>query len=307
MNTILIHIGCTGPHISSPIPPSHLERCIEQYRVFNKEDLFILTDRENIPLITPRPGVFVLPLEDYRSDKLERFDAKFNYTSKEFWNASTARFFYLENFLRVHNLHHIVHFENDVLVYFDIEKYTHVFQQLYPTMATTPCDPDHLTSGFMYFNNYTALERMNDFFMTVLTQHGNIETAQKVLHIDMANDMTMMKRFADASGVVGILPALPFGEVSQGIELFDAIFDGAGWGQYIGGTQTNGPGISYAGHVVGAFIRAHPEWQVTWQVKDGLRLPYLCNEDKQVKINNLHIHSKNMRLFMSRANISEGT
>lgn len=301
MNTVLVHIGCTGPYITGYEPPAYLERCIEQYQTFNTADLHVLTDKANIPLLRKRPGVFSAPIERYHSDKIARFNALYNYGPREFWSVAITRLIYLENFLRVNKLKHVCHFENDVLVYFNLQEYEPTFTRLYDNLALTPCDLDHHTTGFMYINDYKALEHMTDFFIWALTTFG-VNGVVREYSIDMVNDMTLMKRYADngGTGLVETLPVLPFGEFSQGIDDFGAIFDAAGWGQYICGTQTNGPGITYAGHHVGGFLRAHPESKIVWQVVDGLRMPYLNHDCELVKLNTLHVHSKNMCPYMSR-------
>lgn len=302
MNAVLVHIGCIGPYITGTEPPAYLERCIDQYLIFNNTDLHILTDRANIPLLKKRTGVFPAAIEDYASAKVARFESLFNYSRKEFWTVSTTRLIYLENFLRERDLHHVCHFENDVLVYFNLEEYGCVFKQLYPNMAATPCDPDHLTSGFMYINDYTALEHMTDFFIKILAEHGVGGVIEK-FKVYMVNDMTLMRRYADHDGAgrVGLLPVMPFGVFSQGFDQFNAIFDAAGWGQFVTGTRTCGPGTTYAGHIVGGVLRAHPEYQIAWEVEDGLRFPYFSYDDNRAKLNSLHVHSKNMCPYMSEA------
>lgn len=301
MNTILVHIGCTGPHITGYEPPVYMERCIEQYLIHNTADLYVLTNRANVPLLRKHPGVIPIAIEDYHSDKITRFNALYNYKPREFWTVSTTRLIYLENFLRVSGLEHVCHFENDVLVYFDLTEYEHVFTQLYKNLALTPCDPDHHTTGFMYINDYKALEHMTDFFVWALAKFGVGGMVRKY-NIDMVNDMTLMKRYADTVGInhVKTLPVLPYGEFSQDIDQFGGIFDAAGWGQYTCGTRTDSPGMSYADHHVGGFLQAHPESKIVWQVEDGLRLPYLSYDDNLVKLNSLHVHSKNMCPYMSK-------
>lgn len=301
MNTVLVHIGCTGPYITGREPPACLERCIEQYQVFNTGDLHVLTDKANIPLLRKRPGVFPVPIEGYHSDKITRFNTLYNYGPREFWTVSTTRLIYLENFLRVNGLEHVCHFENDVLVYFDLQEHESIFTQLYDNLALTPCDPSHLTTGFMYINDYKAIEHMTDFFIWALAKFGVGGTVREY-HIDMVNDMTLMKRYADNDGAdrVGLLPVLPYGEYSQYIDQFGAIFDAAGWGQYICGTRAKGPGRMFAGHHVGGLLQAHPEYQIVWRVESGLRLPFLSCDGNLVRLNSLHVHSKNMCPFMSR-------
>jgi len=303
VNAVLVHLGCQGPYIQGTEPPAHLERCIEQYFLFNTAPLYVLTDRANRPLVKERPGLFVVPVEDYPSDKVARFQARYKYAANEFWSVSTTRFFYLEEFLRQNRLAPIVHFENDVLVYFDIARQEPVFRQLYgPNMALTPCDNDQATSGFMYFGGLDALAHFNTFIVDMLEQHG-MHGFEGKYKVHMTNDMTLMKRYADTRGAggVGFLPVLPFGEYSQGYDQFGAIFDPGDFGQYIGGTRGFGPGITYEGHIIGGVLRANPDYEIVWQEHAGLRFPYLNHDGNLARFNSLHIHSKNMEPFMSNS------
>jgi hypothetical protein len=119
----------------------------------------------------------------------------------------------------------------------------------------------------------------------------------------MMNDMTLMKRFSDKSGAVGILPVLPVGEYSKGMDQFGAIFDGSDWGTFICGSPVGGPGITFAGHIIGGFIREHIEWAVVWKDDGGMKLPYLRHDDgTEVKFNNIHCYSKALKRYMSVQN-----
>jgi hypothetical protein len=301
VNTILVHLGCQGPYIANTQPPAHMEHCIEQYLLFNRSPLYVLTDRANLPHIKQRPNVYPVAIEDYASEKGQRFARQFNYAANEFWSVSTTRFFYLEEFARRHNLAPFAHFENDVLVYFDLERYADTFKQLYgPHLALTPCDGDQATSGFMYFGSVDAIAHMNTYFVDMLEQHG-VHGFERTFKVHMMNDMTLMRRYVDTRGAGGaqFLPVLPFGDYSQDREALGGIFDPGDFGQYLGGTRGGGAGITYEGHIIGGVLRANPDYRVVWQDEGSRRCPYFSYDDKQVKMNSLHIHSKNMVPFMS--------
>jgi len=306
LNTILIHLGCKGPYINGTQPPAHMRHCIEQYRLFNTAPLYVLTDRANLPLIPQQPGVFPVAVEDYMTDKCHRFASRYAYAADEFWSVSTTRFFYLEEFIKRNKLAPAIHFENDVLVYFDVEKAAPIFKQLYgPYVALAPCDADQATSGFMYFGTYEALAHMTTFFVDMLTEHG-VHGFEAKYKVHMMNDMTLMRRYADTRGAghTGFLPVLPFGDYSRGYAEFGAIFDPGDFGQYVGGTVGgSGPGTIYAGHIIGGVLNAHPEYKIVFQDENGRRCPYFSYEDKLVKMNSLHVHSKHLAQFMSRRDV----
>lgn len=299
MTAILVHIGCTGPYIDGTRPPAHLTACIDQYRLFNTGDLHILTDRENLSHLPQRNGVYHHAIEDYHSDKVNRLESLYNFGPREFWTVAVTRFIYMENFLRKNDLRHVYHFENDVLIYFNIREHEHIFKRLYKGLAITPGGPWVSMTGFLYIDSYIALEHMTAFFTETLERLGAKGTMARY-GLYGIEEMQLMYAYGVEHGM-GKLPILPFGEHSQNFDDFDAIFDPATWGQYVGGTRTAGPGIKPQNHYIGVILNEYPECDVVWSVDSaGRRFPlFHCNAEL-VKINNLHIHSKNMHLYMSK-------
>lgn len=300
MSVILVHIGCTGPYITSTRPPAYLADCVDQYLTFNDDTLFILTDEENLQYLPAREGVESFAIEGYHSDKITQFESLYNFGPREFWTIATTRLMYIENFMRDHDVHHVCEFANDVLVYFDVEKCTPVFERLYEHLALTPCGPRNIQDGFMYVHDHRALAHMTDFFVGVIDDLG-LEGVKKRYDLDMINEMTLMKCYTDEHpDRVGRLPILPWGEHSTHYDEFNAIFDPASWGQFVGGTRTEGPGAKFSVHHIGQVLIDHPQYGVDWITEDGLRVPYFNHDGTLTKLNSLHIHSKNLREFVSR-------
>ena len=307
MNTILVHLGCQGPYIQNTLPPEHMDWCIRQYLAFNSAPLYVLTDRENMPHIAQRPGVRVAAAEDYYSAKVDQFHKGYKYAKDEFWGVTTTRFFYLEKFIEAHKLAPCIHFENDIMVYFDIGQRAQTFQKLYgPNLAYPLCDDTQATSGFMYIGSYEALAHFNAYVIDTMERLGmygfeNMIRKRHNVNMVMMNDMTLLRHYTDTRGVggVGFLPILPYDEHSGGYEALGGIFDPGDYGQYFGGTRGQGPGVTYAGHYVGGVLR-HNDYKLAWQTEAGLRVPYLDYDGKLARFNSLHIHSKNMEPFASK-------
>jgi len=298
MTAILTHQACTGPYITSPRPPAHLADCVEQYCLFNSGPLYILTDRENLPYLPTGDNIHAFAIEDYHSPKVARFESLYNYKPNEFWCVTFTRLIYIENFLREHGLSHVCEFANDVLVYFNIDDYAQTLKRLYTGLALTPCGPQHVLDGFAYIGDWQALADLTGFFIKMLATLG-IDGIIGKYKYDMVNEMTMMHRYSEDVGV-NFLPIMPWGPYSQGVDEFGAVFDPATWGQYVGGTRTDGPGAKPQNHHIGVMLGENPKYNVVWRFKDGLRVPYFIHDGELTRINNLHIHSKNMRGFMSR-------
>jgi hypothetical protein len=74
-------------------------------------------------------------------------------------------------------------------------------------------------------------------------------------------------------------------------KLFNSIFDGAAIGQYLGGIYSN-PNLK--GYINDTTIFNVSKYNYIWEHNE----PYMVFENKKIKINNLHIHSKNLKQFI---------
>lgn len=301
MSAILVHIACTGPRITGPCPPRWMGDCIEQYRLFNDDELYVLTDRDNLQYLpTDRGNILSFAIEDYHSDKISKFESLYRFGPKNFWTVALTRLMYIENFMRMQGIRHICGFANDSLIYFNINQYMQVFNELYSGLAFTPCSPSQLIAGFMYINGHESLAHMNDFFLEMVATHTAREFNNKYGH--EMNDMSMMMVYKTKTGLIDHLPILPVGEFATNFNHFNALFDPASWGQFVGGTRTAGPGWKSSIHYIGQLLLAHPEYRVGWKIEDGLWLPYFIYNGNAVKLNSLHIHSKNTHPYVSKRN-----
>jgi len=267
--------------------------CIEQYRLFNSGNLFILTDRENLQYLPTGDGIHAFAIEDYHSPKVTRFESLYNFKPDEFWCVTFTRLIYIENFLKAHGLRHVCEFANDILVYCDTDALTPTFKRLYHGFALTPCRPQHVLDGFAYIDNWEALADLTGFWIKMLATLG-IEGILGKYKYDMVNEMTMMHLYSQEVGIE-TLPILPYGPHSNNFNEFGSVFDPATYGQFVSGTRTDGPGVKPQNHYIGVELGKHPEYSVVWN--EGV--PYFSHDGKLTKINNLHIHSKNMRPYMS--------
>lgn len=283
--------------------PKFLECTFRQIRTFNPEvNIYFLTDERLIDAdVFQTYDVLPINKDDYYSDKIRQFESEFTYDKNDLWFLAAVRLFYIENFLKKFELTDVYHFENDVLLYYDLEKYHHIFQRLYQNIAITPGGTDKSMTGFMFVRNSEALARMTQFFISALHIYG-MQGIIAAYHMDMVNEMTLMKAYSldYGSKYITDLPILPFGEHSENYSEFNSVFDPASWGQFVGGTQTWGPGATPPDHYIGQLLMAHPEYAVIWHQDEQRRnVPYFKYGTNEVKINNLHIHSKNLHLYMS--------
>jgi hypothetical protein len=152
----------------------------------------------------------------------------------------------------------------------------------------------------MYFKN---LNSISDFTSFILGKNG-------------VNDMELLPQYKNETNKVKNLPILPLnydlpfksqtGLVTEdekqyftNLDKFNSIFDGAAIGQYIGGIDPR----NQAGNTVG-FINESSLFDVSkfnfeFHSDDkGRKIPFLVYKEQKYKINNLHVHCKNLRKLM---------
>jgi len=283
--------------------PVFLEDCFKQFRRFNPTmNIYFLTDHQYLgdPVFS-RYEVDVRNKDDYYSNDIKHFEVLYGRGQNDFWTITTTRLFYISNFLNKEGLLDMIHLENDVLIYEDLSKYEHTFQRLYKDLAITVGGPDKCMTGFLFIKHPQALSHMVNFFMTLL-KTSRLKDIRQRYNTDMVNEMTLMRAYSkDWPDKMKFLPILPFGEFSVNYDQFNSIFDPASWGQFVGGTTDGIPGAKPDDHYIGQLLTEHPEYDVIW--KQGI--PYFRYVDKywtngtDIRINNLHIHSKNLNKYMS--------
>lgn len=286
--------------------PEYLEDNFKQLRLFNPDiRVYFLTDSEFVSdQLFFNYDIIALNKDNFYSDKISRFVCYFKYSDKpqlnQFWVITATRLMYIENFMKAYHISSAYHFENDILLYEDLHNLNETIVSNYPHMAITVGGPDKCMTGFMFIHNRKSLERMTQFFVDRL-RIGKSRLVS-MYHMDMVNEMTLMRAYSkDYSDQLEFLPILPFGEFSKNYEKFNSIFDPASWGQFVGGTaQECIPGAKPMDHYIGPLLKQNPEWTVIWKEdKQGRKQPYFKYDNGEVRINNLHIHSKELSKYIS--------
>jgi len=296
INLVLFHSG-------APLP-EFIEYNFKQIRIFNPNiRIYFLTDKNLLSnFLFDEYNILAIDKDLFYSDKIKQFEMFFNYGSDNFWTLAATRLIYIENFLKSYSLYtDVYHFENDVLLYYNLEEHHEKFKKFYENIAITTGGPDKSMTGFMFIKNYESISKMTQFFIDILKTHGIQGTINKY-HMDMVHEMSLMKFYGVENGdkYLSNLPILPFGDFSEHFQDFNSIFDPATWGQFVGGTRNEGPGAKPQDHYIGTMLKNNPQYSVIFNEENGLKIPYFSYEDKLVKLNNLHIHSKNLKLYISK-------
>lgn len=311
MNAIIVHGGRTFlPYISD---------CIEQFYLVNKSPvLYVIVDKsfeELNELKKKYPKleiVFRKSLKTTFLHKLYLFFARLHSGwSGGFWRYVVERFFLIQEFMQQTGEENLLHFEYDNLIYEDINNFEIQFSSLSDSKKILlPADGDsRCIPGIVFIPNSESLRSFCKFYIKNCTIH-------------IKNDMLAFSDFIDRKpNLCSTLPVVPSNYISgktslvsqngvkhrkakrltNGIQLFQTIFDAAALGQYVGGIDQRAKGdvkmtIGYVNPDAAYDVR---DFRIEWINNDGLRKPSLVYKEESYPIFNLHIHSKNLRQYRS--------
>ena len=258
----------------------------QDYILNNINNLFIFNNLEVI-IITIK--VF---FDKFKNLNVELIDCDIlddlNYNSKSnidkqfrngFWHLCSLRLFYLYSYIKKFNLENIIHLENDVLIYENMEKIKDKFTEN-KIYATFDCD-DRIIPGILFIPNYQTFE-------PIITNYNfNLNDMQNLALLDEKT----------------ILPLPIFinnnHKITKLFNKFNCIFDAAAIGQYLGGVDSRNISGDTRGFINETCLIKYNNYKFYWIINDlGLYQPYILINNNYIQIINLHIHSKNLCRFM---------
>ena len=209
-----------------------------------------------------------------------------------FWHLTSARFFVLHAFMKEYGVERVIHLENDVLIYYNCDE----------ILTMSLLDKEEIYVPFdSYSRSISSIIYIPsaDIFGKVLEEY-DIEK----------NDMYNFKN-AREKGLVRGFP-IWISEQDESDErkyvskeadnFYGFIFDAAAIGQYIGGVDPRNIEGDTRGFInEECVIQYGREGEVEWKkTETGISRPFFVRNgrDTQIPIFNLHIHSKNLKLYM---------
>lgn len=303
-------------HIGEQLP-SHLETAICQARLFNEQCQILLVANQqvlaNLPEKIQQKNVVTVPCESLNITPEHVAFRKVG-RPKGFWVYTSERFLYLYDLMAQYQLENVFHLENDNMLYVNLEELLPIFQTAYPGIAATFDNDTRAVAGFIYISNPQIMQSLASFFaakrkrgndMEILALYKNRKgsTIQEIDHLPIiptsyAEDHVLKNR----QGKSVKNPEKFHNHIDQ----FQSLFDAAAIGQYLGGGD-----IYYHPQLKPGFINEscifNPSF-FTFEWKDdcqGRSVPYAIYNHQPYRINNIHVHSKQLHLFASIKDTNE--
>ncbi len=302
-------------HIGESLP-SYLPIAVEQARLFNpKVPIYLVANAKALQDLPPSliaAKTICVPCETLAKSALHKqfiTQSSANRTfRKGFWIVTTERFYYLAELMRIYGLSRVFHLENDVMIYTDIQTILPTFKAHYSHQIGATFDNDQrCIAGLIYIDQIAPLQHFLSMVANMASQGGNdMEFLGKfkkqyqkqwidslpIIMPEYAKDFAMISREGDRTDSPE--------SFSRHIEEFGSLFDAAALGQYLGGIDPF-HAVESIGFINERCLFDPSRLQFVWEEDErGRTIPVAVYKEQKWKINNLHIHSKNLALFRSK-------
>ena len=301
---IFVHLG--------PILPPYIFVSIEQARLFNPDaSIYLIAEQKAIDdqycSLRLMDRIIQIPTHALPMDAAHITFNKTSSLSEGFWRSASERFFYLHALIKSLKLSNVFHLENDVMLYQDLSEILPIFENNYNGLiAATFDNEERCIPGFVYISCAKPLEALTQF----IAKHSNLWDMQslplfKVAFSNYIDSLPIVTPeyiedhpLISSAGYQGIHPNTYINHFDQ----FNSVFDAAALGQYLGGVN---PAIlvSSPGFINESCIFNPSYFDYIWKIDEQQRrVPYIVYKNCEYKINNLHIHCKNLKSFSSKIN-----
>lgn len=254
--------------------PEHLKTCIEQIQRIETDAAIYVCANEPLPFTDTR-----LTYCDSRDFNIPDIKGYFDRSDNPLWKTALQRIFYINAFLQTKK-ESIVHFDNDVLIYYP---FSHI--DLKGGIQITPHKHTEYTFGYSYIADIDSFNTFsNKIYNTVLMGEDAVKREYKD-----TNEMRLLGIHKE--GHITDLPVHPtLGNINN------YIFDPSSYGQYIGGTPNgHGPGFIDNEQLVGSIIQ---NGLSKIYFSEAERKPFMQVNDHEYRLYNLHIHNKKLHDYV---------
>jgi len=195
-----------------------------------------------------------------------------------FWISTSKRLFLLYEYMKHTNIRNVIHIENDVLLYTNMNY--NFEEKIYLTMDSNKrCIP-----GIIYIPKY---ELLTNFIK-------NYDFTKNDM-INLANFYNNNKDNVTTFPIIN--NSIKKCIYNENYLVFNSIFDGAAIGQYLGGVDPRNLAGDTTGFINETCEIKYDKYTFKWIKKMNNYFPYIEINKRLIPINNLHIHCKNLQNF----------
>lgn len=279
MNIVLICIGNFQDYILD-----NIRQLIET----GNDNIYVITNyRFFHHFIDYTIKIRLIPIEELPDSYNYLSKSSLNRTSMDgFWIYTSMRLFYLYEFMKKYNIEDVIHFENDVLIYYNCDILNNKIDRKY---LYIPFDCYHRNiASVVFVPKHEILKSILDHYDYSLNDMQNFSIIQK--KTSLINNFPIFISNPNEND--------EYQFVTKNFDIFQYLFDAAAMGQYLGGVDPrNIPGDSTY-FVNETCIIKYNNYDFTWLDIENKKRPFIQINNTLYPIFNLHIHSKNLFKFM---------
>jgi len=255
--------------------PEYTYVSIEQTKKITGADSVLLTNKDFI--------IFNDQIQEFFNICKSGFPS---FYKDSFWLLTFLRLYIVFLYVTHNNINKFVHLENDNLIYDNFN----VFKKLPSGCYFTKVGPQCGSSGLMYCNDIQKFNKVINKMLLLIKKGEHV--VRSYTSYDFLSEMILIDLLVQAN-IADYLPLFPDDKY---FDLTNAVFDGASYGQYIGGTNNgHGPGWYGPNHYVGQKLHNNNN---NINISFNNKNPSINYGNQQVSIYNLHIHSKNLAQYV---------
>lgn len=257
---------------------------IQHLKQHDNSDITVITDKK-FHTMFENDGINIINIEDLIPDYINVVSRSNNTFRNGFWELTSYRFTALYEYMKQHNINDIIHIENDVLIYKNMDTINfHNMNKLLLTMdSKNRCIP-----SLMFIPTNEVLKKCLDLFNTSLNDMQNFSNCYYTLSDcidtlpifleDNKNDVTKM--------------------ITKNFKYYDSIFDAAAIGQYLGGIDPRNKSGDTRGFINETCVINYSKYTFIWKTENDKKFPYIVVNNNEYPIVNLHIHCKDLKMFI---------
>lgn len=255
---------------------------IEYLLKHNNNNITIITDEKNSNKFENYTQLEIIEIENIMDSYKKDTKGQNRNFRNGFWFYTSYRFIAIYEYMKKYEIKDIVHIENDVLVFKNID--TIDFHDKTKILVTM----DHLNRcipGIMFIPNHEILH-------TCIQNFKGSNDMSKWAHCYTTLDCV------DSLPIINEIPDTNINKiVSNKFEHYQCIFDAAAIGQYLGGVDPRNK-RGGRGFVNETCVVKFNKYKFIWKDENNISLPYIIINDKEYPVVNLHVHSKNLKQFI---------
>jgi hypothetical protein len=276
---ILVHSGNTFP--------IYINDCIEILKIYGFNIHLIIESKfhKNITANRDIKTIDINDIIDYRYTQysIKNYDMSFR---DSFYKRTSSRFFIIDNYAKKYQIESFFHIENDIALFSNLINIKQYLETSTYDIAIIMDSPVRCVPSLIWYKNSIASTRLGNY----IYNHNYVDDMKNLAIFFHQNRNTVINLPITPLEIIDTQHNINFSSIYPEIL---SIFDGAAIGQYLYGTDQSNSIKSGSGFINETCVVDYSKFDIYNKPE-----PYIRLNSFEVKINNLHMHCKNLKQLL---------